>query len=232
MCLDFVTRSTRFHNFPHSHNLQIQKGKVSFQAPSLSLPSGRNLSSANAWNCTNNNFGNKRMQSLLPSVKASAISVARSCLNIDLAPVAGPPPQPHQLWDRPHLMHSGRKAGIEALERGYEHCSLGKKRLWSCVYYHHIRISVGRGKNSLLKWFDLTDASQWKQLVKPSWPVFAEGNRLFFWYNSLHLHVRETFAGWVKYMPATISVYFLPLLYIRCHMSKTCLLLNLIFHVN
>lgn len=189
--LTFLRDLTPWHNFPRSHNLQIQRGSFFSSTRCLSLPSGRNLSSANAWNCTNNNFGNKRMQSLRPSVKASAISVAWSCLNIDLDPVAGPLPQPHKLWDRPHLMHSGRKAAIEALERGYEHRTVGKKRLWSCVYYHHTRISVGRGKISLLKWFDLTDASQWKQLVKPSWSVFAEGNRSFLWYNSLHLHKRD-----------------------------------------
>lgn len=172
LCLGFVTRSYLVTQLSSLSQSSDSEGESFFSSTRhLSLPSRRNLSNANAWNCTNNNFGNKWMQSLPPRVKASAISVAWSSLNTDSAPMVGPLPQPHQLWDSPRLMPSGRKAGIEALEHGYEHPTLGKKRLRSCVYYHHTHISVGRGKNSLLKWFDLTDASPWKQLVKPSWSV-------------------------------------------------------------
>lgn len=129
MRLDFITRSypvTQFSTISQFSDPEQESFLSSTR--SLSLPSGRNLSSVNAWNCRNNNFGNKCMQSLLPTVKASTNSVAWRCLNIDLAAMAGPLPQPHQFWDRQHLMHSGREAGIKALEHGYEQHTPGKKK--------------------------------------------------------------------------------------------------------
>lgn len=210
VCLDFLWRYYPVTQ-PSLSQYSDPKGESFFSSTRhLSLPSGRNLSSANSWNGTNNNFGNKRVQSLLPSVKASASSAAWSCLNIDSAPVAGSLPRPHQFWDCLHLMHSGRKAGIEPLERDHHHRTLGKKRLWSCMYYCHTGSPLGRDKDSPLKLFDLTDASQWKTLVKTNWSTFAEEKRSFLCYNSLHLHVREAFVRRVKPMSATIpGVFFL-----------------------
>lgn len=127
VCLDFLWRYYPVTQ-PSLSQSSDSKGESFFSSTRrLSLPSGKNLSSANSWNCTNNNSGNKRVQSLLPSVKASASSAAWSCLNIDSAPMAGSLPRPHQFWDCLHLMHSGRKAGIEPLERDYEHRTSGRK---------------------------------------------------------------------------------------------------------
>lgn len=148
-----------WHSSPPSHNRQIPGRKASLQAPALVLALGEESLKCQ---CLKLPKGQLWWHRLLASAKARATFVAWSWLSSDLAGVVG----------CPHPIPPYRKVAVVAQLCGHGHLTFWARRLQSWVPHSCTPISEGWGKSGLLRWFDLTDASQWKQSAKPSWSVF------------------------------------------------------------